>query len=67
MHCHFLNHMMMGMMGSLLIVKGSEFASTLPRGVPCEMPEMGGGGMPPNGAYADDCHRQEHEQLLVER
>jgi FtsP/CotA-like multicopper oxidase with cupredoxin domain len=49
MHCHFLNHMMMGMMGSLLIVKGGEFASTLPRGVPCEMPEMDGGEMPPNG------------------
>jgi plastocyanin/FtsP/CotA-like multicopper oxidase with cupredoxin domain len=47
MHCHFLNHMMMGMMGSLLIVKGGEFASTLPRGVPCEMPEMDGGEPPP--------------------
>lgn len=35
MHCHVLSHMMSGMMGSLLIVKGGEFASTLPRGVPC--------------------------------
>jgi plastocyanin len=35
--------MMSGMMGSLLIVKGGEFASTLPRGVPCEhMMEDGG-------------------------
>ena len=43
MHCHFLNHMMMGMMGSLLIVKGGEFAFTLPRGVPCgHMMEDGG-------------------------
>ena len=28
-------HMMTGMMGSLLIVKGGESATTLPRGVPC--------------------------------
>jgi plastocyanin len=35
MHCHVLMHMMMGMMGSLLIVKGGEVATTLPRGVPC--------------------------------
>jgi FtsP/CotA-like multicopper oxidase with cupredoxin domain/plastocyanin len=35
MHCHVLMHMMMGMMGSLLIVKGGEIATTLPRGVPC--------------------------------
>ncbi len=48
MHCHVLSHMMSGMMGSLLIVKGGEFASTLPRGVPCEMPDMGG-GTPPGG------------------
>lgn len=48
MHCHVLSHMMSGMMGSLLIVKGGEFASTLPRGVPCEMPGMDDGGMPPD-------------------
>ena len=36
MHCHVLNHMMMGMMGSLLIVRGGDLAVTLPRGVPCE-------------------------------
>jgi FtsP/CotA-like multicopper oxidase with cupredoxin domain len=46
MHCHVLSHMMIGMMGSLLIVKGGEFASTLPRGVPCEhaMEDGGNGG-----------------------
>jgi plastocyanin/FtsP/CotA-like multicopper oxidase with cupredoxin domain len=40
MHCHVLGHMMMGMMGSLLIIRGGELALFLPRGVPCEMPEM---------------------------
>jgi plastocyanin len=35
MHCHVLNHMMTGMMGSLLIVKGGELAGALPAGVPC--------------------------------
>jgi len=35
MHCHVLMHMMMGMMGSLLIIKGGEIATTLPRGKPC--------------------------------
>jgi plastocyanin len=35
MHCHVLNHMMTGMMGSLLIVRGGEFAFGLPSGVPC--------------------------------
>jgi plastocyanin/FtsP/CotA-like multicopper oxidase with cupredoxin domain len=44
MHCHVLAHMMSGMMGSLLIVKGGELAFTLPRGVPCEH-AMDGGGM----------------------
>ena len=47
MHCHVLNHMMDGMMGSLLIVNGGEFASSLPRGVPC--PPDNGGGVPPTG------------------
>jgi plastocyanin len=42
MHCHVLNHMMTGMMGSLLIVKGGEFAAALPAGVPCP-PDSGGG------------------------
>jgi plastocyanin len=44
MHCHVLGHMMSGMMGSLLIVKGGEFASALPVGVPCEHDEGGHGG-----------------------
>jgi plastocyanin len=43
MHCHVLNHMMDGMMGSLLVINGGEFVTTLPRGVPCP-PDQGGGG-----------------------
>ena len=43
MHCHVLGHMMAGMMGSLLIIRGGELALGLPRGVPCEH-EMAGGG-----------------------
>jgi plastocyanin len=48
MHCHVLHHMMTGMMGSLLIVKGGELATTLPRGVPCPPAgtAQGGGGGP---------------------
>jgi hypothetical protein len=42
MHCHVLNHMMDGMMGSLLIIRGGELALGLPKGVPC--PGHGGGG-----------------------
>lgn len=34
MHCHVLEHMMQGMMGSLLIVQGGEIAGNLPRGMP---------------------------------
>lgn len=52
MHCHVLGHMMTGMMGSLLIVRGGELALGLPEGVPCgemEMPGMGGEGMPTGG------------------
>lgn len=44
MHCHVLNHMMMGMMGSLLIIEGGELVTPLPHGVPCDMPMDGGGG-----------------------
>jgi plastocyanin/FtsP/CotA-like multicopper oxidase with cupredoxin domain len=40
MHCHVLDHMMSGMMGSLLIVRGGEFAGNLPKGLP---PGQGGG------------------------
>jgi FtsP/CotA-like multicopper oxidase with cupredoxin domain len=35
MHCHVLNHMDDGMMGSLLIVQGGQLAFALPRGEPC--------------------------------
>jgi FtsP/CotA-like multicopper oxidase with cupredoxin domain len=35
MHCHVLNHMDDGMMGSLLIVQGGQLAFGLPRGEPC--------------------------------
>jgi FtsP/CotA-like multicopper oxidase with cupredoxin domain/plastocyanin len=35
MHCHVLNHMMSGMMGSLLIVEGGDFAGRLPVGEEC--------------------------------
>jgi plastocyanin len=41
MHCHVLNHMMMGMMGSLLVIKGGEYAGGLPVGEPC--PQDSGG------------------------
>jgi FtsP/CotA-like multicopper oxidase with cupredoxin domain/plastocyanin len=46
LHCHVLNHMMMGMMGSLLIIAGGELALPLPVGVPCDMGAM---GPPPPG------------------
>ncbi len=41
MHCHVLSHMMSGMMGSLLVIKGGELAGGLPVGVPCP-PDTGG-------------------------
>lgn len=37
MHCHVLNHMMEGMMGSLLIVRGGDPFFGLPSGEPCGM------------------------------
>ena len=40
MHCHVLNHMMEGMMGSLLVVRGGEVFLALPRGEPCGAPAM---------------------------
>ncbi len=46
MHCHVLDHMMTGMMGSLLVIQGGETVTQLPRGKPC--PSMAG-TMPPNG------------------
>lgn len=46
MHCHVLDHMMMGMMGSLKLVNGGETTLlAFPRGVPC--PEDGGGIVTP--------------------
>jgi FtsP/CotA-like multicopper oxidase with cupredoxin domain/plastocyanin len=42
MHCHVLSHMMTGMMGTLLIVRGGELALALPVGFPCEHGEGGG-------------------------
>jgi FtsP/CotA-like multicopper oxidase with cupredoxin domain/plastocyanin len=42
MHCHVLSHMMDGMMGSLLLIKGGELALRLPVGEPC--PADTGGG-----------------------
>ncbi|HAL25743.1 MAG TPA: multicopper oxidase domain-containing protein [Jatrophihabitantaceae bacterium] len=57
MHCHVLMHMDLGMMGSLLIVpQAGAPALTLPVGMPCDMPEMGGDGgtpPPPPGLTAD--------------
>jgi plastocyanin len=40
LHCHVLNHMMQGMMGSLKVINGGEPALPAPSGVPC--PDMGG-------------------------
>ncbi|MFD8478144.1 multicopper oxidase domain-containing protein [Kitasatospora sp. NPDC059673] len=44
MHCHVLAHMMTGMMGSLLIIRGGELALGLPEGVPCAMDGGHNGG-----------------------
>jgi len=44
MHCYALAHMMQGMMGPLLIVRGGELALALPSGVPCEDMQNGGVG-----------------------
>jgi plastocyanin len=47
MHCHVLDHMMMGMMGSLLVVRGGEPAGNLPVGRPMSMTTTPpGGGQP---------------------
>ena len=37
MHCHLLNHMDDGMMGSLLVIQPGQFAFGLPKGEPCPM------------------------------
>ncbi len=46
MHCHVLMHMMTGMMGSLLIINGGEFATKLPHGVPCPSSDTPGPALP---------------------
>ena len=56
MHCHALSHMMTGMMGSLLIVRGGELALALPVGFPCEHGETGGGGHGGNGGGGAQTH-----------
>ncbi len=52
MHCHVLNHMMDGMMGSLLILQGGGLALGLPSGEPCPAGEgvtiLAGSFDPPN-------------------
>jgi plastocyanin/FtsP/CotA-like multicopper oxidase with cupredoxin domain len=55
MHCHVLNHMETGMMGSLLVIQGGETVTQLPRGVPCEMPAM-----PPMGNGVVDVSIQDN-------
>ena len=50
MHCHVLDHMMSGMMGSLLIVHGGEFAGALPA-VDRQRSQTPGGGGPPNEVH----------------
>jgi FtsP/CotA-like multicopper oxidase with cupredoxin domain/plastocyanin len=42
MHCHVLDHMMAGMMGSLLVVNAGDEAKNLPKGVP--LPPLPGTG-----------------------
>jgi plastocyanin len=44
MHCHVLEHMMDGMMGSLLVVADQQAVTPLPQGVPLPMPGMDGPG-----------------------
>lgn len=50
MHCHVLNHMHDGMMGSLLIINGGDPAFALPVGVPCGHET---GGETPGGGHGD--------------
>jgi plastocyanin len=59
MHCHVLEHMMMGMMGSLLVVVGGTIATPLPSAtLVCpddlpSMPGMGGNGGGPTTQEVD--------------
>ena len=50
MHCHVLNHMTEGMMGTLLVVQGGSLALGLPVGVPC--PGMAAPPVPPQPGQA---------------
>jgi plastocyanin/FtsP/CotA-like multicopper oxidase with cupredoxin domain len=61
MHCHVLQHMMTGMMGSLLIVNGGEFAFQLPRGVPCPAEVPGGGNGGTGGPQTVPVHVQDFQ------
>jgi FtsP/CotA-like multicopper oxidase with cupredoxin domain/plastocyanin len=49
MHCHVLGHMHDGMMGSLLVVEGGQFAFGLPLGEPCHEAVV----EPPGGVLVD--------------
>jgi len=55
MHCHVLNHMMDGMMGSLLVINGGELVTTQPMGVECP-PTVGGGGTPAGTVHTVKLH-----------
>jgi plastocyanin/FtsP/CotA-like multicopper oxidase with cupredoxin domain len=61
MHCHVLQHMMTGMMGSLLIVNGGELAFQLPRGVPCPAEVPGGGDGGGGGPQTVTVHVQDFQ------
>jgi len=61
MHCHVLQHMMTGMMGSLLIVNGGELAFLLPHGVPCPAEVPGGGNGGGGGPQTVTVHVQDFQ------
>jgi plastocyanin/FtsP/CotA-like multicopper oxidase with cupredoxin domain len=64
MHCHVLDHMMTGMMGSLLIVAGGEIATRLPVGLP--MAKQTGGAPPlPKQVHLTTSNRFDPETLTV--
>ncbi len=54
MHCHVLNHMMGGMMGSLLIVENGQVVTTLPRGEPCPTDAADGDGVEGDAIDVED-------------
>ncbi|MGH8897270.1 MAG: multicopper oxidase domain-containing protein [Egibacteraceae bacterium] len=66
MHCHVLDHMMEGMMGSLLIIQGGEQAGNLPVGRPHSPPQPGtGGGPPPAEVHLTVGFAFEPQELMV--